>query len=132
MPYGWRPTHLEAIAMTLSPTITFQGMEPSEALRTEVLRHISQLDRMASDLRSCRVLITAAERRHRHGNRYHVHVRVTLDGRELHAGRTPGRDDAHADPYLAVADAFEALQRRLHEVLQRRRGDVKAHSQPSL
>jgi hypothetical protein len=41
---------------------------------------------------------------------YHVTIRLLLpQGREVDVGRTPSRDERHADPSFAVNDAFKRV-----------------------
>ena len=114
--------------MSLPITVTFQDMPPSPALRTHIEQHAERLERFAPDLLSCQVTVRHSEERHRKGNRYLVHVRLTLPGGEFEAGRAPDPDHSLEDPYVAVREAFDTLRRQLEDFVRIRRGDVKHHS----
>jgi ribosomal subunit interface protein len=113
--------------MKIPVRVTFQGMDASEALRAKIEARAQRLQRYADDIQTCDVVVRACERRHRHGNRYNVHARVAMRDREIEAGRTPGADSDHEDPYEAAAHTFDVLRRRIEDQVRRRRGDVKSH-----
>jgi len=109
-------------------TIVFRGLEPSEALRSAALKHTERLERFAGDILTCRVAIESVERRHHQGRRFNASVHVVMDGCELDASNEPALDPRYEDPYCAIADAFDAVRRRVQDRVRRRRGDVKSHA----
>lgn len=114
--------------MTMSVSVTFQGLPSSAALQADIEQHALRLERFAPHLLDCHVTVRRSEDRHHKGNRYLVHVRVTLPGGEFEAGHTAEPDHSHEDPYVAVRDAFDALRRQLEDFVRIRRGDVKSRS----
>lgn len=113
--------------MNIPLEITFHGMAASPALRDAITERAAKLERLAPDMISCQVTIELLGRRHHQGNIYRVHARLLPPGGELDAGRSPPARTVHEDPYVAVRDTFNALQKRLEEHLQRQRGEVKHH-----
>ena len=116
--------------MKLTPEITFRALPRSDALEAEVHQRIEKLDRFFQHIMSCHVVIEAAHKHHHKGNLYHVRVTLTVPGRELVVSRDPGKHQAHEDPYVAVRDAFNAVQRQLEDYARELRGDVKTHELP--
>lgn len=114
--------------MSLPVTVVFKDVSPSPALRIHIERHAEHLARIASRLHACQVTLRRKEGRHRKGNRYLVHVRVTLPGGEFEAGHAMELDHSHEDAYVAVRDAFDALRRQLEDFIRIRRADVKTHA----
>jgi ribosome-associated translation inhibitor RaiA len=112
--------------MPLTITVSFQGMDPSEALRAEIERRAQKLLQFAPRLIGCHTTVTFGEQRHQQGNRYLVRVRATMPGGEFDAGGTPPLDQSHQDVYVAVRDAFDALRRQLEDHVRIQRGEVKA------
>ena len=114
--------------MAFPVTVTFHGVEPSEALRNHALERAQKLERFAGDILSCHVVIASASHKRHQGHLYDVHVRLTLSGGEVEAGghATPG--GRHEDAYVAIGDAFDALRRRIEDRVRVRRGDVKSHA----
>lgn len=111
--------------MSIPTTITFHGTDSSQALEAHIRDRVQRLERFAGDIVACRVVVERAEGRGHHGNRFNVHAHLTMRGRELDAGHTATADNRHEDPYVAVADTFDALRRRVEDYVRRRRGDVK-------
>lgn len=107
---------------------TFQGLPASPALEAAIERHARRLERFAPKLTACSVTVRRSEDRHHKGNRYRVHVSVSLPGGTIEAGRSAEPDHSHEDPYVAVRDAFDAVRRRMEDFVRIRRGDIKAHS----
>jgi ribosomal subunit interface protein len=108
-------------------TVTFRGMDPSEAIETLVRERAGRLERFRDQIVSCRVVVESPHRHHQHGRIFHVRVDVTTPGGELVVNRDHGDDHSHEDAYVAVRDAFEALERRLKDYTDKRRGYVKSH-----
>lgn len=110
--------------MSIPVQITFRGIQPSDALRASIEKHAAKLERFSKNLLGCKVVVEQAEGRHHHGNRFRLHVQLDVTGRSLQAGREPpAEDQAATDPYVAVRDSFEALQRQLEDYERIRRGD---------
>jgi ribosomal subunit interface protein len=107
--------------------VTFQNMKASPAVRERIAERVDGLKRFHDRIMSCRVVVRAAARRHHKGNLYSIAVDLKLPGREIAATRAPEARQAHEDIYVAIRDAFDAVERRLEDVARRRRGDVKAH-----
>jgi len=109
-------------------TIRFEGLPVSEALREDILRHAHKLWQLAPQLQSCDVAVRKAEHRHQHGNRYVAHVHAVMRGATFEAGRTPTKDHSHEDAYVAVRDAFDAMQRQVSEHVRGVRDGAKRTS----
>jgi cold shock CspA family protein/ribosome-associated translation inhibitor RaiA len=129
--------------MQLTPTITFRGMDRSEALESEIRARIKKLDTYYRSIMGCRVLVELAQRHHETGNHYHVRIDLTVPGEEivvahdasLHAtaqdidiekarkADEPDPERKHAR--VAVRAAFDIARRRLQDYGRRLRGTVK-------
>lgn len=129
--------------MQLTPTITFRGMDRSEALESEIRARIHKLETYYRSIMGCRVLVELAQRHHATGNRYHVRIDLTVPGEEivvthdasLHAtaqdidlekarkADEPDPERKHAR--VAVREAFDIARRRLQDYGRRQRGTVK-------
>lgn len=114
--------------MQVEPNITFHRMERSEALEQKITERIARLDRLFPNLTSCRVVVEAEHRHHQQGGLFHVRVDVAAPGHELVVNRDASARHSHEDVYVAVRDAFDAMDRRLEDLARVMRGDVKAHS----
>lgn len=116
--------------MQLPLQITFRHMEPSSALEDRVRERAGKLDELYDRVMSCRVVVEAPHHHHRQGTMYQVRVDVTVPGGELVVGRDPGLNHGHEDVYVAVRDAFDAIERQLEDHARRERQEVKTHEEP--
>lgn len=116
--------------MKLPLQIVFRNMEPSAAIEADVRERVDKLDRFYEHIMSCRVAIELHHRHHHQGNLCHVRVDLKVPDSEIVASREPSEHHAHEDVYVAIRDAFNAVQRRLEDYIRRRRGVVKAHEAP--
>ena len=108
--------------------IEFQGMEPIEKLREEVVRYVTGLEDRFGRITACHVVVKAPGQHHRTGGLYEVNVRLALpDDKEVNIDRTPDADERHGDMHFAVHDAFKRARRRLQDQARRLQGHVKSH-----
>ncbi len=102
-------------------------MEPSEALEARVRELAHHLDHLSPDIMRCHVTIEAPHHHQRQGNLYEVHVDVTVPGAEIAASKMHHDQHSHEDPYVALRDAFRAVERQLEDFARERRQDIKHH-----
>lgn len=110
--------------------IHFHNLEPSDAIESNVRKHVERLERYCDEIISCRVTVEAPHKHHRHGNIYRVTIDVRTPGDESIASRAPGQRHAHEDVYVAIRDAFDAVLRQLQDHQLQKRGQVKFHDTP--
>lgn len=108
--------------MAADVRISFRGMESSPAVEEQVQRRVAELEQVSDRISACRVTLEMGHRHHRHGNIYHVHLDLSVPGKQIVVNREPGRDHAHEDIYVAIRDAFEAARRQLQQHLERAAG----------
>lgn len=113
--------------MKITPQITFRNLRHSDAIERDVLSRIDDLEKYDDKITSCRVVIESPHHHHHKGNLYHVRIDIRLPGTELVVNRDSDQDHAHEDVYVAIRDAFEAMERQLKKYINRRRQDVKHH-----
>lgn len=109
--------------MNIPLQISFRNMQPSEELAALVRDKAAKLDKFASRIRSCKVVVGPAGKRRRHGNPYQVHIDLTMPGGEFAVTREPGPAAGNLDVQVAIRDAFDAARRQLEDYEQCRRGD---------
>jgi ribosomal subunit interface protein len=115
------------MAMALPVQITFNGMDPSEAIEERIRERIDELSRFYDRIESCRVVVESGHRHHRHGRLRLLRIHLTVPGGEIVVNRDPAEHHAHEDVYVAIRDAFDAARRQLEDHVRRLRGDVKTH-----
>ena len=109
--------------------VKFRDMEPSEAVEARIRERATRLERFNDEIVSCRVVVETPHRHHHQGRQFHVAIDVTTRGGEIVVNREHGERQAHEDAYVAIRDAFDALERRLHDRVAKRRGRVKTHEE---
>jgi cold shock CspA family protein/ribosome-associated translation inhibitor RaiA len=114
--------------MDIALQVSFQGVPPSDAVRSACEDYVEKIGRHHA-LNRCRVVVAAPHQHGRHGNLYSVHIEA--DGPGLHAFANRDRHDEHAheDVYVALRDAFAALEQQL-EKADRQRRDHRGHRHP--
>ena len=109
--------------------ITFRDMEPSEAVTARIRERVAKLEQFHHRLTSCRVIVEAAKRRQK-ATEYQVHIDLALPGQELVVSRDHAEKKPADDMYVAIRNSFDALERQLKAMANRRRGEVKSHGAP--
>jgi ribosome-associated translation inhibitor RaiA len=118
--------------MQIPAQIAFHGIDPSEAMEGRIQDKITKLERFFDRITTCRVTV---ERLHRSRSNlkakdqpFHVSIVLEVPGEELVVRRDP-KDPAvlkdHWDPQAALRDAFETMERRLKDYIERRYRDPR-------
>jgi len=113
--------------MEMPLQITFRNMEPSAAVEDRVRERMKRLEQYYDRIMSCRVVVESPHRRHHQGKVFHVRIDLTLPQGELVVNREPEENHAHEDVFVAVRDAFDAMQRQVQDYVRKQRGEVKTH-----
>jgi len=116
------------MSMQTPVEITFRSFPPSAAVERAIHRWVDRLEQVFGRITSCRVVIEVPHRHVGQGRTFHVRVDLAVPDHTISVGRDPGRDHAHEDVYVAVADAFRAARRQLQDRVHIQRGDVKLHA----
>ncbi|MEO8706055.1 MAG: HPF/RaiA family ribosome-associated protein, partial [Kofleriaceae bacterium] len=106
--------------MQIPTEITFHGLDHSDAVEASVQRWIARLELFCDRITKCAVVVGRPHKRHRHGSDFVIQLLVDVPGAEIvaHAG--------HVDIYVAIADAFRAAKRQLHDRIDARRSFAHA------
>jgi ribosomal subunit interface protein len=118
--------------MQIPVQISFRNMDPSPAIEAKIRERAGKLDRYYDRITGCKVVVEAPHRRHHQGKLFHVRIDITVPGGEILATREPARHHAHEDVYVAIRDAFHAVQRQLEDFGRLQRHEVKAHADQPL
>lgn len=107
--------------MQIPVQITFKDFSPTEAVEEDIRRYASKLDEVHDRITSCRVVVAAPHRSHKHGKHYRVGIDLTVPGHEIAVTRDPAAADAHEDLHVAIRDSFAAARRQLQDLSERRK-----------
>jgi ribosomal subunit interface protein len=115
--------------MQLPLQIACRGFSSSESIDEKVRIRVDKLEELFHDITSCRVVIESPHHHHHKGNAYRVSIDLNVPRGEVVVAHGGGAENhAHEDVYVAIRDAFDAMERRLKSLAQRRRGAVKRHA----
>jgi ribosome-associated translation inhibitor RaiA/cold shock CspA family protein len=110
--------------------IEFDGLPPSEAVTARIEQRVAHLEKLFPRIIDGRIVVERSNHRHRKGNLYKIRIELNVPGDRLVISRDPGENLAHTDVYVAVRDAFAAMERTLQDYIRRLRGDTKHHDAP--
>jgi ribosome-associated translation inhibitor RaiA len=105
--------------------VTFRGMSPSTSVQEAIQQWRARLEHTYGRIQRCSVVIAQPHQHQRRGKLFHVHVDLTVPGRDIAVSREPARGDDHENVYAAIADAFRAARRQLRDHARIRRGEIK-------
>lgn len=112
--------------------LSFRNMSAPIGVEEQVHARIAELEQYSSHIVGCNVTVEPSNRRHHHGNLYHVRIELFVPGGEIVVRRDPPEHHAHEDVHVALRDAFDAAQRQLQDRVRALRGDVKTHAAPAI
>lgn len=117
--------------MNLTPQISFRNVPPSPSLISSIEDRLLRLEKFFPRIIACRVIVESPHQHHYKGNHYRVSIDLSVPGKELVVNRDPAADETHADAYIAIRDAFNAMTRQLQDFARERRGESKHHASES-
>jgi ribosomal subunit interface protein len=106
----------------LSVQVTMKDIPSSQTLENLIRFKAQKLALYTRKINSCRVVVEVPQKHKRQGKLFSVHIDVTVPGKELASSRKENEDI-----YIAIRDAFLAIERQLEKYWQKRSGHVKHH-----
>jgi ribosomal subunit interface protein len=110
--------------MMMPLQVTFRKMPPSPFVRGRIKERADRLERFHHRIVGCRVVVEAPHRHHHKGKLFAIAVEIKVPGCTLTSHRNPGGRHSHEDIYVAVRDAFDAMERQIHDYLRRKEGAI--------
>lgn len=96
---------------------------PASIVLEKTIRDKAEKLTLFCRMNSCRVVIEQQQKHKHRGKLYNVRIDVTVPGTELAVTRKYDED-----VYVALRDAFNAIERQLEEHSRKRHGRVKTHN----
>src|SRR5258708_1238843 len=106
--------------------ITFRDMPTSEFIKAKIEQKAHKLEHFFDKIISCREVFEEPQKKKHNGKLYNVRIDVSVPGEEIFVNRQKGENC-----YVALRDAFDAVQRKLKSHSSILRGDVKVHELPT-
>lgn len=117
------------LAVETPAEITFRDIDHSDAVESRVRERVAKLETMSDEIIGCQVRVRAPHNKHK-GTEYVIDINVQMPGTALHIDRRPGDDHAHTDIYVAIRDAFNAMERQLRKWQDQHKGRPHIHATP--
>lgn len=102
--------------------ITFKDIDHSDAIEARIRERVAKLVAMSVNIRRCQVWVRAPHHRGNNPIAYVIDLSVQMTGTSLHVDHRPGDDTAHTDIYVAIRDAFNAMERQLRKWKDQHKG----------
>ncbi len=112
--------------------ITFRHMPSSAAVEDVIRKHVEQLEHYFDRIVRCHVVVDTPPAHRNKGGPFSVHVDLTVPGREIFVNSARDDHPEHADVYVAIRDAFDAVTRQLDSHTRRQRDEVKHNGHAAL
>jgi len=114
--------------MQIPIEITFREVEKTTELEELIRRKAQKLDRICSYISSCRVAVEKVQKHQRSGQPFKVRIDMKVPpGHELVISRDPSKGNLHLDVAAEIRWAFDVAARKLRELMEKQRGDIKYH-----
>lgn len=97
-------------------------MPYSEAIENDIRKKVEKLHLYNDHIMSCRIVINMVQKHKHQGKEYLSRIDLKIPGAELVVNK-----HRHEDVYVAIRNAFNALQRQLKSQNRIRHGIVKTH-----
>lgn len=101
--------------------VLFRNIEHSDAVQEAVLKRVEKLERFSDQIQSMRVILESPHNNHHKGKVYHVGVEALIPNHDIVVSHDQHDNHEHEDIYVAIRDAFNALERRLKSVSGKQR-----------
>jgi cold shock CspA family protein/ribosome-associated translation inhibitor RaiA len=132
LPHCHHPYDPFGVYMQSPVQIEFDGLPPSDEVTDKIWSYIDHLEKLFPRITDARVVVCQSHHHHQKGNLFKIRIEMNVPGKRLVVAKEPGNNHAHEDVYVALRDAFQAMQRILQDHVRRMRGDVKIHEAPLL
>jgi len=101
--------------------VVFRGVEHSEAVEGAVQRRAEKLERFSDQIQSLRVTVESPHNHHYKGKVYHVGVEASIPNHDIIVNHDQHDNHAHEDIYVAIRDTFDAVERQLKAISDKKR-----------
>lgn len=108
--------------MQIPLQITIRDLPHSETMEMDIRTKVDKLHLYNDRIMSCRIVIDTVQKHKHQGKEYLARIDLKVPGAELVVNK-----HRHENAYLAIRDAFNALQRQLKSRNHIQRGEVKTH-----
>lgn len=111
--------------MQVPVQVSFHGCDHSDVLNDDINKHAAKIEEYYGRITSCRVVVEAPHKSHTKGKLFHINIEISIPGigQVIHNDR--GNNPAHEDVYVAMRDAFKAIESQIKTLVGKRRDDER-------
>lgn len=102
--------------MISNTQVLFRGFEHSPSVEAAVHKRLEKLERYSDKIQSLKVTLEIPHQHHHKGRVFHVGVEALIPNHDIVVAHDHHDNHAHEDIYVAIRDAFNAVERRLKSV----------------
>lgn len=113
--------------MTVPIEISFHGIDKSDAVETRIHEKVARLEQHFSRITHARVVIASPNRASARAKLFQVKIDIGVPGQQSIVVSQDGQD-AYADVFVALRDAFATAQRKLEETADRMKSARQEHA----
>jgi cold shock CspA family protein/ribosome-associated translation inhibitor RaiA len=108
--------------------VTFKGVSKTAEIEKLLDSKIAKLDKISSNLISCRITVEQRQKHQDRGNPYRVRIDMKVPpAHELVAKQSSSKGDMHDPLETVIRKVFAAAERQLKDLARRQHGNVKTH-----
>lgn len=108
--------------------VVFRGVDHSDAVEEAVQKRAEKLERFSDQIQSLRVTVESPHNNHHKGKVYHVGVEAFIPNHDIIVNHDQHDKHAHEDIYVAIRDTFDAVERQIKEINDKRRQQSRSSS----
>ncbi len=106
----------------LAVQITVRDIPVSSAIETNIRKRINKLSQFYEKIISCHVVIELVQKHKHQGKLFNIRINLNIPKKEFVVSHKQ-----HQDIYIAIREAFSAMERQLEEYTRKRHGRTKTH-----
>ena len=116
--------------MVSDTKVVFRGLDHSDAVAEAVQKRLDKLERYTDEIHSLRVTLESPHNHHHKGKVFHVGVEAVIPNHDILVNHDQHDKHEHEDIYIAIRDAFNALERQIKSVYEKKRHQDRALQKP--
>ena len=110
--------------------LSFRGLDHTEQIDALIRERAEGLEQYHDRITSCRVSVEVPQEHMESGRKWRVRLDITVPrGNEIVVREEAGKGEMHEPLDAVIRDAFDAAERRLTELKEKQRREVKEHDQ---
>ncbi len=116
--------------MVSDTQVVFRGIDHSQAVADAVQKRLDKLERYSDEIQSLRVTLESPHNHHHKGKVFHVGVEAVIPNHDILVNHDQHDNHSHEDIYVAIRDAFNALERQIKSIYEKRRHQDRTAPKP--